>query len=420
MTAETERQQPGDGEQERIRQQRRRFPRGTAEETRLRRRSLRPLRRADLPAVRLAHAELFPIDYEEAFYEAVAEGTGGVFALGLFDGEGDDGERQGLTSLPALFSSSPSTSSGPSSSSAKLIAFVTARLQNASHIDRTDAAYLGLLEEAEAEARAEAEATATAAAATTAAEATTAQAETTMPLPPPPQQPLGPGGNLLGPAPTRPIAAYVLTLGVSKHRRGEGIGRLLVSAVAERAAAAISDSSSSLLAAPPSSFWPDSRPAAALVYLHVAAFNPAAVSLYQACGFSRLATLQDFYSISTARRPDPEKVLYDAHLFAMRIDGGSSSSSASSWPFPLPPPPLLAPAPPPPPLLPPLPPAVEALAGALFWLSSLASSLLTVAFGAKRKNGKEEEAETIPTTTKREEEEAPSAAPWLSRLFRRE
>ena len=71
---------------------------------------------------------------------------------------------------------------------------------------------------------------------------------------------------------------------------------------------------------------------------------------------------------------------------------------------------------------------MAALAGALSWLSSLASSLLTrVAFGAKggkKEVEEEEDAETLPTTTattggtvaagaKRE-------APWLSRLFRRE
>ena len=368
MTTTNETNQSGgdDDDQERI--QRLQSPRASAaaeqeEEERDRRlcrlgrlgrlrRRLRPLRREDLPAVRAAHAELFPIDYEEAFYEAVAEGTGGVFALGLFDddgGGGGDEEEEGRKgggkgpaapcSLPALLSSSSS-----SSSSKQLVAFVTARLQNASHVDRTDAAYLGLLEQAaaeEEEARAEAApaavGTATATAVTavtgvaTAAEAEAEAEATTMTHPPPPQ-PLGPGVNLLGPAPTSPAAAYILTLGVSEGRRGEGIGRLLVAAVAERAAAEICRASSSSSSSSPDS--PNS-PTSALVYLHVAAFNRAAVALYLSCGFSRLATLTDFYSISTERRPDPARTRYDAHLFAMRIEVSSSSSSSlpsSSFP----------------------------------------------------------------------------------------
>lgn len=454
VITETEKQPDGEEQRERI-QKRRQSPRksGTtaAEEEarhhllRLRRR-MRPLRRGDLPAVRAAHAELFPIDYEEAFYEAVAEGTGGVFSLGLFDDE-DEEERKGggeskkgpaaPSSLPALLLSPPSAPAPPSSST--LVAFVTARLQNASHVDRTDAAFLGLLERAEAEARAEA-ATAAAAAAETAAGAATGASTaetattTTPPIPPPQQQqhPLGPGVDLLGPSPSSPAAAYILTLGVSKKRRGEGIGRLLVSAVAEHAAAAICCPRPS----PPPPVPPAETAAAALVYLHVAAFNPPAVSLYLSCGFSRLATLPDFYSISTERRPDRSRTRYDAHLFAMRIEVVSSSSSPKGggeealWPWPLPPPPplplpLLAPASPPAspsPLV--FPPAVAALAGALSWLSSLASSLLArVALGpAKKGEEGEKEAETLPRTvptTTATTAGAPPSAPWLSRLFRR-
>ena len=434
--AAPERQQPEDGEQHgRTRQRRPSPPRGGTAETRRRgRRLLRPLRRDDLPAVRQAHAELFPIDYEEAFYEAVVEGTGGVFALGLFEHEDEGGREEaagraggveGPAPLAALFSS---LAPAPPAASSRLVAFVTARLQNASHVDRTDAAYLGLLEEGEEEARAEARVAARAAADAAAEAETTPPPPPPQPPPPPPPPPpqlLGPGANLLGPAPSNPAAAYILTLGVSRRRRRGGVARLLVAAVAERAAAAIGRSPSSGPAAPASSSASPAPPPtpAALVYLHVAAFNAAAVSFYRACGFVRLATLEGFYSIATARRPDPARTLYDAHLFAMRIDCASSSSppppgDSSSWPFPLPPPPPLAAAPPP--LQPPLPPAAAALAGVLSWLSSLAFSLLTlggVGLGTKKNSGREEEAETIPTTTKNG---APSSsAPWLSRLFRR-
>ena len=394
--------------------------------------------------MRSAHVEMFPVDYEDAFYEAIVEGTGGVFALGLFDEEEEEEEgggrergRRGLTSLPALFSSSSTASPSPASS--KLIAFVTAWLQNASHVDRTDASYLGLLEEAEEEARAEAAAAAAATAtATTGTAGTTTAVALPLPPPPPPPPPLGPGGNLLGPAPSKPTAVYILTLGVSERHRGKGIGKLLVKAVAERAAAAIRVSFSLASSSSPkaAAAAAPAAAAAALVYLHVATFNSSAVSLYASCGFSRLSTFPDFYSISSGRQPDPERTLYDAHLFAMKIVLSPSSSSSSSeiegergvggggsapWPFPRPPPPPLLPlssAPTPGPALPPLPPAAVALAGVLYWLSSLATSLARVAFGAAKKE--EDEAQTIPTMTmtRVEEERAPSP-PWLSRLFRR-
>jgi len=368
----------------------------------------------------------------------VAEGTGGVFSLGLFEGvgggggeEGNDGEKsRGLTSLPALIPSSNSPPSSASSSST-LVAFVTARLQDASQVDMTDARYLGLLEEGEeaereAAARAAEGARAEAAEATTAEAATATEATTTATTPRPPPPPQGPGANLLGPPPANPAAVYILTLGVcSERHRGRGIAKELVGAVVEKAAAAAAAAirrpcSSLSLSPSPSPLPRPEAPDPVVVYLHVAAFNARAVSLYASCGFQRLATFSDFYSISTERRPERDRTLYDAQLFAMRVFSSSSSPSSldgeggrafgASWPFPLPPP---APLPPPPPVPALLPPAAAAVAGVLLWLTSLASSLLA-RVSLRASKGEEEEDEDKTRTAGKKK-----AAPWLSRLFRR-
>ena len=137
---------------------------------------LRPPDPTDAPALRSAHTSLFPVDYEDAFYDAVLASTGGVFGLLAEAAGGGDG---------------------------RLAGFVTARLQCASNVDAHDAAALGF-----------------------------------PPRPPDWPPPRGPGGGLSDPSPHRPDAVYLLTLGVAPPFRRSGLARALVAAALARGAAA--------------------------------------------------------------------------------------------------------------------------------------------------------------------------------------
>ena len=137
---------------------------------------LRPLTPGDAPAVRAAHAALFPVDYEDAFYSALLAPTGGVYATGAFDGGGS------------------------------LAGFVSARLQAVADVDGHDAGPLGLAHD----------------------------------RPPGASPPRGPGGDLggAGPGPGSVAVAYLLTLGVAPPHRGRGLARRLIGSAIDRAAAA--------------------------------------------------------------------------------------------------------------------------------------------------------------------------------------
>ena len=82
---------------------------------------LRPPAPDDLLSLRSAHVSLFPVDYEDAFYDAVLAGTGGVFGL----------------------LAEPVSGGGAAGSNGSLAGFVTARLQTAADVDAHDAAALG-------------------------------------------------------------------------------------------------------------------------------------------------------------------------------------------------------------------------------------------------------------------------------------
>lgn len=89
-------------------------------------------------------------------------------------------------------------------------------------------------------------------------------------------------------------AAYILTLGVSPKFQKQGIATTLICQLEQQAATM----------------------GARVVFLHVITYNKAAVRLYKRCQFRCVATLEDFYSISSGRQPDPNRVKWDAHLFS--------------------------------------------------------------------------------------------------------
>jgi ribosomal protein S18 acetylase RimI-like enzyme len=145
------------------------------------------------------------------------------------------------------------------------------------------------------------------------------------------------GGPAAGPSSSAVAVVYVLTLGVgSPHHRRAGAGRALMGAVAATAGA-----------------W-----GAGAVYLHVAAFNAAALSFYGSLGrrkegegsgeaggggggdaptpsttdqpaYRHARTLPSFYSIPK-RPPVPGVTRYDAHLLVARLEAAEGVGEAAA------------------------------------------------------------------------------------------
>lgn len=91
---------------------------------------------------------------------------------------------------------------------------------------------------------------------------------------------------------------YLLTIGAHPRLQRQGIAMDLLKLVWYRAA----------------------EQAAAVLYLHVAAYNDAAVAFYLRHGFQRAALLKGFYSITSDRQPRLGVTRYDAFLFFTRVD----------------------------------------------------------------------------------------------------
>mmetsp|Transcript_10432 Transcript_10432/g.31415 ORF Transcript_10432/g.31415 Transcript_10432/m.31415 type:complete len:174 (+) Transcript_10432:2-523(+) len=66
------------------------------------------------------------------------------------------------------------------------------------------------------------------------------------------------------------------------------------------------------------------------LYLHVAAYNTAAVAFYTRHKFRRVALLKSFYSITTERQPKPGVSRYDALLYVIML-AGEDKVAAASW-----------------------------------------------------------------------------------------
>ncbi|GAB4822810.1 hypothetical protein N2152v2_009856 [Parachlorella kessleri] len=90
---------------------------------------------------------------------------------------------------------------------------------------------------------------------------------------------------------------YILTLGVAEGFRGVGIASRLVDSAVSYAAAL----------------------GCRAVYLHVITYNTPAMALYSRLGFCHVAHLPDFYVIRTGRQPNPHQQIYDAVLFALPL-----------------------------------------------------------------------------------------------------
>jgi histone acetyltransferase MCC1 len=103
---------------------------------------------------------------------------------------------------------------------------------------------------------------------------------------------------------------YLLTLGVSPNHQRKGLALKLLSQLKHHALG-ISD--------------------CCAMFLHVATFNKAAMGLYERAGFQRMAELPDHYEIKTNRQPDAGRTKYDGCLFMLDIIKGEEESDDNSW-----------------------------------------------------------------------------------------
>jgi ribosomal protein S18 acetylase RimI-like enzyme len=242
--------------------------------------SFRPLQPSDLDEVRAAHRDLFPLDYDDDFFVKATSGADRIFSYAAFqeeqDDDDDDHDDDGQSSpshRPARARRRPSCSSSSSASSVKGPEEDNDRRSRSRrhHKQRLVAfatARLVRLHECE----------------------------------PPDRRALG----LAAPVFDADVAAYILTLGVIPGPwRRAGVAGALVRMCCAHAAAV--------------------RCRAA--FLHVAAYNGAALALYSSLGFTPLVRLPGFYTIATGRQPDRDVTSYDALLYALQpLRGGEDAA----------------------------------------------------------------------------------------------
>eukprot|EP01023_Acetabularia_acetabulum_P050486 TRINITY_DN5468_c0_g2_i3.p1 TRINITY_DN5468_c0_g2~~TRINITY_DN5468_c0_g2_i3.p1 ORF type:complete len:263 (-),score=15.68 TRINITY_DN5468_c0_g2_i3:283-1071(-) len=195
----------------------------------------RPLVREDFKQVKSAHKELFPIDYDDSFFEKAV------------------GSREGIFSYAAVCGQ-------------QLVGFVTCKMVCLKCCDPVDRKMMEL------------------------------------------------SNHVLDDM----HVIYVLTLGVLPSHQKQGIASQLIRYVVEHAV------SNQCVG----------------VFLHVIAYNQAAISLYDRNYFICKGLLRDFYTIRSDRQPEKDKVLYDAYLYSYQIQqqnqdfsGHSSLFSTASYPI---------------------------------------------------------------------------------------
>lgn len=182
--------------------------------------SYRPICPSDEEQLRVLHASLFPIDYEQQFYTRVTRGYDNIFGWVATERSMEAGR-----------------------SLDEVVGFVTARLAPIEEADPQDC----MLMEIGYQAR---------------------------------------------------HVVYLLTIGTHPRLQRQGIAMDLLKLVQYRAVEQV----------------------AAVMYLHVAAYNDAAIAFYSRHGFRRAALLKGFYSITSERRPQTGAIRYDAILFYLGLD----------------------------------------------------------------------------------------------------
>ncbi|KAF6265029.1 hypothetical protein COO60DRAFT_1697924 [Scenedesmus sp. NREL 46B-D3] len=280
----------------------------------------RPLMPEDFQALKAAHAALFPIDYDDAFFHKATNALDRIWSCAAFAAVGPYGEE-------------------------RLVGFITAKTVFLHECEVT----VSHLQQQQQQQQKENQAMPSALVAAAAAD----------------RQHMG----LLSPIVDHDQSLYILTLGVLEGFRGQGIASSLTQAACQRACetsmqeglrdaavaykgvpcrparklAARADDMQAVLqglgevqpALPAMALCSAADPALAAsvacraLFLHVIAYNTQAMALYTMQGFACVARLSRFYYISTGRQPDPSTQVYDAYLYVQYV--GGAAGMATPW-----------------------------------------------------------------------------------------